>query len=69
MIQQCQYCGDFYRTDDAEIAIEMDDGWGINICYQCQTEFNLEELALEDAWNLYYQPFDEETEHERHKTA
>jgi len=60
--QQCRYCGDFYRIDDNEMAIETDDGWVINICRQCQTEFNLEERALDEAWEFYDQQLSEETD-------
>lgn len=80
MTQQCRYCGDFYRSDDNEMAIETelrgkgvlgnlevtqipypstDDGWIIDICRQCQTEFNIEAQALDEAWQLYYQQLDE----------
>ena len=60
--QRCRCCGDFYRIDNDERAIETDDGWVINICRQCHTEFNREELAPDEAWQLYYQHLDEETE-------
>lgn len=54
MILQCRCCGDFYRRNDEDMeTIETDDGWVSDICRQCQTEFNLEALALEDAWQLY----------------
>ena len=53
-VQRCRYCGDFYRIDDNEMAVETDDGWVIDICRQCHTEFNLEAEALEDAWQDYY---------------
>lgn len=39
--------------------IETDDGSGIAICHQCQKEVNIEAQTIEDAWQLYYQPFDE----------
>ena len=81
--QKCRYCGDFYRCDDKEFAIsdgrdivhnvppvrETEDGWVIDICHQCHTEFNSEEEALSEAWQWWYdQQLDEENEDERHKT-
>ena len=63
MTQHCKYCGDFYRCDDDEMAIETDDGWIIDICRHCHTEFNSEEEALSEAWQWWYdQQLDEETE-------
>ena len=56
--QRCRYCGDFYRIYDDQRAIETDDGWVIDICRQCHTEFNCEEETLEAAWHLYYQQLD-----------
>ena len=52
-VQQCRYCGDFYRIDDDEMAIETDDGWVLDICRQCHTD------VLESAWQDlpdYYLP-------------
>ena len=60
MTQHCKHCGDFYRCDDDQRAIETEDGWVIDICRPCHTEFNIEEQALEDAWQTYYQQLDEE---------
>ena len=61
MTQHCKYCGDFYRCDDKELAIETQDGWIIDICRQCHTEFNCEEQALSEAWQWWYdQQLDEE---------
>lgn len=56
-VQHCRYCGDFYRIDDDQMAVETDDGWVLNICRPCQTE------VLETAWQDlpdYYLPFREE---------
>ena len=59
--QRCRYCGDFYRIDNDERAIETDDGWVSDIGFrQCQTEFHLAERALDEAWQLYYQQLDSE---------
>lgn len=60
MIQQCRYCGEFYRIDDEEMAIETDDGWVIDICCQCHTEFNLAERELDEAWQWFYEQLSEE---------
>ena len=61
--QRCRYCGDFYRIDDDERAIETDDGWVIDIGFRhCHTEFNIEEQALSEAWQTYYQQLDEEAQ-------
>ena len=49
--QRCRYCGDFYRTDD---------GWGSDICWQCHSEFNIEERSRDLSWQTFYEPFDEE---------
>ncbi|MCY3739950.1 MAG: hypothetical protein OXH00_02910 [Candidatus Poribacteria bacterium] len=56
-VQHCRYCGDFYRIDDDEMAIETDDGWVSDVCRSCQTEI------LENAWQDlpdFYFPFTEE---------
>lgn len=42
--------------DEEELEpLETDDGWVIDICCQCQTEFNSEALALDDAWQDFYE--------------
>jgi len=48
--QRCRSCGDFYRIEDEEITIETDDGWVIDICRQCHTDFNIAERELYEAW-------------------
>ena len=60
--QRCRSCGDFYRIEDEEQGIDTDDVWVIDICRQCQTEFNIEEQALEDAWQDFYEQLCEETD-------
>ena len=59
-VQHCRYCGDFYRIDDDEMAVETSDGWVLDICRQCHTE------VLENAWQDlpdYYSPiFQEDTD-------
>ena len=63
MTQHCKHCGDFYRCDDEDMAIETEDGWVIDICRQCHTEFNSEEQALDEAWHWWYdQQLDKETD-------
>lgn len=36
------------------MAIETDDGWVIDICRQCYTEFNVAERELDEAWEEFY---------------
>ncbi|MCG9132757.1 hypothetical protein J5I95_13850 [Candidatus Poribacteria bacterium] len=47
MVQQCRYCGDFYRIDDEDMAVENDDGWVSDICCQCQTALRGEDNSLQ----------------------
>lgn len=66
MIQECKHCGDFYRSDDDEIAIDFDDGWVsagwvTNACRQCQTEFHNSE-SLDLVWEAYSQELCEHRE-------
>lgn len=59
-VQHCRYCGDYYRIDDDEMAIETDDGWVSDVCRPCQAEYNAEAQALDDAWQDPYQHLDAE---------
>ena len=50
-VQRCRYCGDYYRSDDAEMAVETDDGWVSDICRPCQEECNESARNYYSAWD------------------